>query len=129
MVDSMFSFTDLPVNLLTWTGAGGIVLSVIISVLVLVSRLVGAIEQLGYTPLMLMLGFSTSLNLLSAGIVGGYVWRTYENTKRRPLGLVMHQQSFCPAPHPEPSDAVGLANLSGSEVPCQPVHLTGRRVL
>ena len=38
--------------------------------------------------------FSASLILLGLGIVGSYVWRAYENTKRRPLGIVRERRQF-----------------------------------
>ena len=50
----------------------------------LVARLTGAIKQAGYTPLMLVVLLSTFTLLFGLGIVGSYVWRTYENSKGRP---------------------------------------------
>jgi hypothetical protein len=43
--------------------------------------------------------FFGGINALGLGIVGSYAWRTYENTKRRPLSLTLGKRSF-PA-HPE----------------------------
>jgi len=34
------------------------------------------------------------MNLLGLGVIGSYVWRAYENTKARPLAIIMHSQSF-----------------------------------
>jgi hypothetical protein len=34
------------------------------------------------------------LNLLGLGVIGSYVWRAYENTKARPLALVMRDDTF-----------------------------------
>ena len=34
------------------------------------------------------------INLLGLGIIGSYVWRAYENTKARPLAVVMQAQQF-----------------------------------
>jgi hypothetical protein len=38
--------------------------------------------------------FFGGINSLGLGIVGAYAWRTYENTKRRPLAVVIKTQSF-----------------------------------
>ena len=94
MLDSVFSFTDLPISLLSIVGFWGIALSVVVSTGVCVGWLSGWISVLGYTPIMLMLAFSTSVNLLAAGILGNYVWRTFENTKQRPLSVVMSRREF-----------------------------------
>ncbi len=94
MLDSIFAFTDRPISLLTALGVFGMVVSVFTTAVVAVSWLLGLIPVLGYAPVMLMLGFTGSLNLLSAGILGGYVWRAYENTKGRPQAVLMNKESF-----------------------------------
>ena len=94
MVDSVFSFTDLPINMLIWLGTLGVVGSLALSAIVSTAWLAGMVNVLGYTPIMLVLAFSTSLNLLASGILGAYVWRTFENTKRRPLAIMMTQEHF-----------------------------------
>ena len=94
MFDSIFAFTDLPISLLTITGMIGVALSMATAVVVTISWLLGLIPVLGYTPQILLISFSGSVNLLSTGILGGYVWRSYENTKHRPQAILMNRQSF-----------------------------------
>jgi polyisoprenyl-phosphate glycosyltransferase len=43
---------------------------------------------------MLALLFVTSAILISLGLVGSYVWRTYENSKRRPSVVPMTHERF-----------------------------------
>ena len=93
-LDSVFSFTDVPVTLLVLVGAIGGVVTIITSIVVLVARLTGAINQTGYTPLMLVVLLSTFALLFGLGIVGSYVWRTYENSKGRPGAVAMTHESF-----------------------------------
>ena len=88
-LDSVFSFTDIPVTLLMVIGAIGGGVTAIGSVVVLVAKLTGAIQQTGYTPLMLVILLSTFALMFSLGIVGSYVWRTYENSKGRPGAVAM----------------------------------------
>jgi hypothetical protein len=54
----------------------------------------GHIEVRGYTALMLTLLASSSAILLGLGILGGYVWRAFENTKQRPSYFVMEEHRF-----------------------------------
>jgi glycosyltransferase involved in cell wall biosynthesis len=96
MLDSMFAFSDLPIWLLTVVGAGGMALSVVVSIAVLVSWAIGNIPIVGYVPVILAVLFSMFLQMLSLGLLGGYVWRAFENTKRRPLFVPMSQKSFRP---------------------------------
>ncbi len=85
--DSVFAFTRIPIHALTALGLGGTVVTLVASLTVLVSWLAGQIDSPGYTPLMLTILLSTFLLLTGMGVLGSYVWRTYENTKRRPSAL------------------------------------------
>jgi hypothetical protein len=89
--DSVYSFTDLPVVILQIVGVAGIVTSVLVGLLVIAVYLAGMVEVPGYAPLMLVMTGSTSLLLLGMGILGSYVWRAYENTKARPIALIMER--------------------------------------
>jgi len=95
-LDSVFSFTDVPILVLTLVGAVGACLTVIVAIAVLVARMLGGIDQAGYTPLMLTILFSTFAVLFGMGVVGSYVWRTFENSKGRPPAVTMVSLQFGP---------------------------------
>ncbi len=94
MLDSTYSFTDLPITFLTITGGLGSVLASIVGIIVFLAWLSGAVEVSGYAPVILTLLLSTSLILLALGVIGGYVWRAYENTKNRPLFIPLSIEQF-----------------------------------
>lgn len=94
LFDSIFSFTDIPITILTLIGFAGTFVFLLLGAALLALRLAGVIEVEGYTAIMVTILFSASLILLGLGIVGNYVWRTYENTKRRPLGIIRAQREF-----------------------------------
>ncbi|TYP89831.1 glycosyltransferase family 2 protein [Blastococcus xanthinilyticus] len=94
MSDSIFSFTDLPITVLITAGVLGVVLSVVAGIAVFAAWATGNVQVQGYTPLMLMLFLLCSSILLALGIVGSYVWRTYENSKHRPGAVPMHHERF-----------------------------------
>lgn len=89
MLDSIFAFTDLPIRLLLGLGSAGILVSIALSVIVGFSRLMGWIHVPGYAATMLSYMFFSAINLFGLGIIGGYVWRAYENSKGRPNFLIM----------------------------------------
>lgn len=94
LLDSVFSFTDLPIHVLALVGLIGTVVTTGVSVVVFVAWLAGMIEQPGYTPLMLVILFSTFLLTSGLAVVGSYVWRTYENSKGRPWAIAMRHRRF-----------------------------------
>jgi polyisoprenyl-phosphate glycosyltransferase len=100
MNDSIFSFTDLPITLLITTGLLGVTGSLVAGAAVFAAWASGNVQVAGYTPLMLVLFLLCSLILLALGIVGSYVWRTYENSKQRPGAVPMRHERF-PAARPQ----------------------------
>lgn len=94
LMDSVFSFTDLPIKLLTRIGALGSTLAALFGIITFIAKIHGVIEVPGYAMIMLTLTFLGCLNMLGLGIVGSYAWRTYENTKNRPLAIPMRVEGF-----------------------------------
>jgi glycosyltransferase involved in cell wall biosynthesis len=94
LLDSIFSFTDLPITVIIALGALGVAVSSVWAVVVLAAWVAGRINVPGYTPLMLALFFITSTILIALGLVGSYVWRTYENSKGRPSVVPMTHERF-----------------------------------
>lgn len=94
LLDSIFSFTDLPIKLLGLFGLIGIFASVLLGVAVLLARVLGNIPVPGYTATVLTVIFFGGINSLGLSIVGAYAWRAFENTKSRPLAVVMGLQKF-----------------------------------
>jgi polyisoprenyl-phosphate glycosyltransferase len=94
LLDSIFSFTDLPITVIIAVGALGVAASTIWAIVVLAAWAAGKIHVPGYTPLMLAIFFVTSAILISLGLVGSYVWRTYENSKGRPSVVPMTHERF-----------------------------------
>jgi hypothetical protein len=96
LFDSIFAFTDIPISVVTILGLAGTFVFMVLGVALAAARIAGWVDVPGYTAIMVTILFSTSLILLALGIVGNYVWRAYENTKQRPLGIVRAQTSFDP---------------------------------
>lgn len=94
--DSIYSFTSLPIAAITVLGVVGAVASVSYACVVFAFWVAGKVNVPGYTPLMLALLFMASSVLIGLGIVGSYVWRTYENSKGRPSAVTMSHERFGP---------------------------------
>jgi glycosyltransferase involved in cell wall biosynthesis len=94
LLDSVYSFTDLPITLLLTVGVTGVLLSTSGGLVVFLVWAFAGIHVAGYAPIMLTLFVMGSLILSGLGVVGSYVWRTYENSKRRPGAVAMLSESF-----------------------------------
>lgn len=92
MLDSIFSYSDLPILIVLWLGAMGCIITFLIGLITLFGKVVGWIDVPGYTTLILLILFFSSMLLLTQGIIGCYLWRAFENTKRRPLNVIAVKQ-------------------------------------
>jgi polyisoprenyl-phosphate glycosyltransferase len=94
LLDSLFSFTDIPIMTLTVLGLVGAAVTSVVGLVVFVARVTGQIRLAGYAPVVLLIALSTFMLLFGMGVVGSYVWRTYENSKARPSAIVMSREAF-----------------------------------
>ena len=94
LMDSVFSFTDLPIKILIRIGAIGTLFVSGLGFIVLLARLNGLINVPGYAITILTIALLGSMNLLGLGIVGVYAWRTYENSKHRPNAIYRQSHVF-----------------------------------
>lgn len=99
LLDSVYSFSDLPIRVLTSIGVLGVTVSVALALVVLAMKLVGGIPVPGYAATVLTVIFFGALNCFGLGVIGNYVFRSFENTKFRPNYIVATKAVFNFAPH------------------------------
>lgn len=88
VIDSVLSFTYLPVRFMTVIGLIFFLGSVIWAVFIIYQRIFGGIALEGWTTLMAFNLFASGLNLLTLGIIGEYLWRNFDATRPRPTYIV-----------------------------------------
>ncbi len=85
--DAIFSFSKIPVKLCLYSGLIGLILTGLAGVYIIVSKWL-QIAPLGWSSLILSIYFIGSVQLLSIGILGEYVYRIYKESQNRPIFLV-----------------------------------------
>jgi polyisoprenyl-phosphate glycosyltransferase len=88
VIDSVLSFTYLPVRFMTVIGLIFFVGSVIWAAVIIYQRIFGGIALEGWTTLMAFNLFASGLNLLTLGILGEYMWRNFDATRPRPTYII-----------------------------------------
>jgi glycosyltransferase involved in cell wall biosynthesis len=99
LMDSIFSFSDLPLKLLISFGGIGVLFSILFGLMVLMFKVTGWVEVPGYAATILTVLFFGALNTAGIGLLGAYVWRAYANTQGRPISVVMRTESFSGKPN------------------------------
>ena len=86
--DGLFSFSIVPLRAAAMLGLIAILLSAAFSLYTLYAKLFLDRAPAGFTSLMLFMSFLTGVQLFFLGIIGEYIGRIYQETKRRPLYVV-----------------------------------------
>jgi glycosyltransferase involved in cell wall biosynthesis len=88
-LDGVFSFSYLPLRLLTYAGLFIALLGFAIGLFFIVRRLLGIeIAQTGFTTLVTLVLFLGGVQLIGIGVLGEYLGRVYDEVKRRPNYIV-----------------------------------------
>ncbi len=93
-VDAFVAFTYLPLRI---SSALGIVLAItgaVYALVVLAARLMGDIPVQGWTALMIVVLLASGVQLLMLGVIGEYLWRNLDATRRRPPFIVAGRYNF-----------------------------------
>lgn len=86
--DGIFSFSNFPIRLITILGAIGLLFAVCFSCFVVFQYFINLIPVKGYTSLIIVISFFSSLILICLGIIGEYIVRIYDEVRNRPFSVI-----------------------------------------
>ncbi len=86
-VNNIGSFSSLPLHLVIGMGLVMLLIAVVFGIVALVQKIAGTALG-GFTTVILLLLFSSSLVMISLGIIGYYIARIYEEIKGRPRYII-----------------------------------------
>jgi glycosyltransferase involved in cell wall biosynthesis len=87
-LDGITSFSAAPLKLATWLGLATSTLAFLYGLFLLLRTLLFGNPVPGYPSLIIVILFLGGVQLVCLGIIGEYLGRTYDESKRRPLYLV-----------------------------------------
>lgn len=86
--DSLLGFSYLPIRFITSTGILVFFFSIIWIIILIFQKLMGKITIDGYTSIIILILVSFSIIMLSLGIIGEYIWRTLDESKKTPAFII-----------------------------------------
>jgi dolichol-phosphate mannosyltransferase len=88
-LDGLFSFSHLPLRLLTYFGLFVAFSGFVVGVFFAVRRIIGVeTAATGFTTLVTLLLFIGGVQLIGIGVLGEYLGRVYDEVKQRPNFIV-----------------------------------------
>lgn len=94
VTDTLFGFSTLPITFVTTIGALSCFGAIIWSLTVFIGKLQGNIPIEGWTTLFIFNLLSFGITMLTLGILGGYLWRTFDATRNRPVYIIEEENEL-----------------------------------
>jgi polyisoprenyl-phosphate glycosyltransferase len=85
--DAIFAFSRFPIKMCLYLGLIGTIVFMCAGIFVLIAKILG-FAVLGWSSTLLSIYFLGSIQLVSLGIVGEYVYRIYKESQNRPVYFV-----------------------------------------
>ena len=86
--DTLFSFSTLPVRFLEIMGTISVTGGVVWAIAVFISKIMGDIPVSGYATLFIFNLLSFGIIMISLGILGEYIWRSFDAARKRPPYII-----------------------------------------
>ena len=93
-INGLVGFSSRPLQLMSMAGFGVAAISFAIGLWYLIQKLVGFDLTPGLPTTVLVVSFFSGVQLLALGVVGEYIGRIYDETKRRPMYIVDRKVNF-----------------------------------
>jgi dolichol-phosphate mannosyltransferase len=87
-IDALVSFTYVPMRLVSTLGMALALVGFVWAVIVVLNRLLFGVPVQGWPSLMTVVLVVSGVQLITLGIFGEYLWRNFEETRKRPSFVV-----------------------------------------
>ena len=92
--DTLFSFSTVPIKTVTTIGFFSLMVAVIWAILVFIFKIAGRIDVDGWTTLFIFNLLSFGIIMMSLGILGEYLWRTFDASRKRPTYIIEEENDI-----------------------------------
>ncbi len=88
VMDTLYSFSTVPITVVTAVGALAFIISLVWGLVVLINKISGNIPVSGFTTMFIFQLFSFGITMTTLGVIGGYLWRTFDASRKRPIYII-----------------------------------------
>jgi dolichol-phosphate mannosyltransferase len=92
--DGIFSFSNVPLKLITLAGQIGLLAAITYTSYVIYLNLANNIPVRGFSTITILISFFSSLILICLGIIGEYIIRIFDEVRNRPHSIIASKIGF-----------------------------------
>ena len=89
-IDGFVAYSFFPIRLVSVAGIAVFFVGLILSAIIAVQTILFGTRAVGWSSLMVALLTLNGLQMMMIGIMGEYLWRNFDETRKRPLYLIEH---------------------------------------
>ena len=100
VIDSMVGFSYAPIRLMSGTGIVIALLGFLYAVALFIKNFIYQAPVEGWTSLICVVLVTSGIQMLTLGVLGEYIWRNFDETRRRPRYIVESRVGLDESPNP-----------------------------
>ena len=93
-VDTFVSFSYLPIRIISYLGIFISFAGFFYAIVLIVCKIFYGIGPTGWPSVMVIVLFLGGVQLITLGVLGEYIWRGVDESRRRPLYIIMEEINF-----------------------------------
>jgi polyisoprenyl-phosphate glycosyltransferase len=104
LIDSFVGFSYLPIRFLSALGILTSFLAIAYAAFQIVAKFVWGMPVPGFSTIVVLIALTSGVQMVMLGVLGEYLWRSLDESRRRPLFVVdrVYSDSPCPPTPPTP---------------------------
>ena len=87
-IDSFVAFSFMPIRLVSIIGILMFVVGLAVGAVTIVNKVLNPAVPAGYSTLVSIMAIGFGITNISLGIIAEYLWRTYDNARKRPVFII-----------------------------------------
>lgn len=88
VIDSLMGFSYFPIKLISAIGAITFGASILATIFLICSKFIMGVPVQGWTSIMVLILFAFGTNMLTLGVLGEYIWRSFDASRNRPPYII-----------------------------------------
>jgi polyisoprenyl-phosphate glycosyltransferase len=93
-IDSFLAFSYVPIRFMSLIGIIFSIFSFLAGVYLIINKLVNGVSVQGWTSLMVLFLFVAGIQMIMMGIIGEYLWRNIDESRKRPVFVIDKKEGF-----------------------------------
>lgn len=93
-VDSFMAFSYVPIRFISSLGILFALVGFVFALFLIFNKLIFAVPVQGWTTMMITLLILSGVQMMTLGVIGEYLWRAFDETRKRPLYIVEETAGF-----------------------------------